>query len=387
MSDNKCFFESCSIEDEAPTIQCRGYCRRLYHQVCIGLPRAWQSSSLSKIVKKNYICSTCTQLPSLIESIDDSWSKKFKDLECKIDDIFDKCMKKISANNDTFTEISSQLSSINNELSIRTNEDVKVNVEIDASCFKAELSDMKESINKISDKISCGKTPKTLKFNEDPHESKGGWRLLGNKKVYRNDWTEYDAKERRRTEQQKKSSKARMRKKKMTKKYATQRNFDINIRSANRHRRENTTSTDKGRHRPSLNSTLEKQMPSPVRKAIRNYQHKYNNFVSGGVYLDGKETVSNGAMNNVKTVQHGVRFPNFSMNNVSNSHHTHSNDNWCRSKNNNKNKNVGHELNCKCRSENNNKKKNVGHELNCNCQNFCLRTRNISCYNDSDTLF
>lgn len=129
------------------------------------------------------------------------------------------------------------------------------------SSLEAELSNVLSSKKTDSSKI----TPKT----------NDGWRYLGTRKVWKADWSQYDAKLLRREEQEKNAEKARKRKKLNKNKLSTQSNRTRNSNAEKRHSNKNSININNNRNNSSNRNTFcRPEMQSSSSRGFNNQQCK-----------------------------------------------------------------------------------------------------------------
>lgn len=246
MYSNKfCDAVGCSIEDDKDIrITCRGYCKGLFHSCCISIPRAWQASSLRKVIMTNYICDKCICMPDMILQFDEIWSQKFHDLRMEVNRMHDHSTKMVEDNTRAFNELSESM-----KLDCPT---------------QATLEDVQKKVDAINMdvKVLLVSVP-TSNFSRDQNVDKShsnierdtdNWRTLGNKRVWKASWVVHDGRKDKKRKQRR-ERRRRSRKQDKSNTVGVINNQDPNCNS--------------------LQNSLIHQMPPTVQKGMRNYMLKY----------------------------------------------------------------------------------------------------------------
>jgi hypothetical protein len=190
---------SCSYNlksDVELKITCKGYCKGEYHGCCAGFPRIWSVSqtTLTKFMLEHFICQQCKDLPSIISKFDELWTRKFDFLFHKVEEINHMTTKKIMQNDEAFVEISGHLHSVSKSLY-----DIE---ELHKNTSKKNFENT--LLNELNTKsIGCQtdppKTPSLLPVapaasssTSQCNSNKTEWRVIGEKKIWKADWSSYD---------------------------------------------------------------------------------------------------------------------------------------------------------------------------------------------------
>lgn len=342
----KCDSKNCSNFDiKEKIIKCNGLCNKSYHGICIGLPRCWSESRLTEMILNNFICDECipflanTQrillthekaLTTINEKINilsnavnsticenkDTFVLLTKEFQCyrRSYDSLDASIKRIVSENKQYVELSEKIFTsmcksmsdiIESKVCSKLNS-LATNIESISStstqCNKGSSGKLIASCNTTTEEkvVSLNTTVKTCETLEN--EMSSGWRLIGNVRRWKADWSDYDQKLKNRKQQEKMHQRASLRKKKLRKQQeiSTSKNSSstspTNL-DSQLHKKSVFNRNDSKRksfmvkNKPTDDSFTEK-MPIAVQENIRKYKEKYSNYVSGGIFQVGGSSKS-----------------------------------------------------------------------------------------------
>jgi hypothetical protein len=183
-SSKKCNSPFCTVTstiDESASIKCHGYCKGVFHACCIGLPRQFSTvTAISKFLSTHFICDACQAVKDIIFKIDEVWTLKFKTLTDKLDNMQDTTRNQLKSNENAFIELSGNVESFSRTIT-DLDELHKTKIPFEISLM-SEMAPIKQS--------AATQTDNNVSFAVN--EINDGWRTINGKKIWKQDWTDYD---------------------------------------------------------------------------------------------------------------------------------------------------------------------------------------------------
>jgi hypothetical protein len=185
------------ISDDEAKIKCGGYCNGEFHGCCVGLPRKWNvtSTNLTRFVSNHFICSSCQALPDVVIKIDEIWTTKFNELTDKLTELNNSTIKRLKTNESAFKELSDNVEQFSRNL-----DDIDQHQKLSLFQRPGDTSLMLDLTSKRTRTYST-QTDEPISTTDNPvalagyNEILGGeWRFINSKRVWKKNWTDFDAK-------------------------------------------------------------------------------------------------------------------------------------------------------------------------------------------------
>jgi len=321
----KCDAVCCSnYEKKVILIECRGFCNKAYHGVCVGMPRNWSESRLKDAIETNYICDSCVTSGDIVKNVSKDFINQMNSLHAKSEETvtrnstcFEELTKEYAAYQQAFVKLDETVKSLETKQQTITDALAKLESSINSmqanSKVAANLNNdaTETSVQDPVPSTSKGLTTHTLlemlessKKNELSREKKTpplptcGWRTIRNNKIWKNDWSDIE----RMMEIRQYNQKLKLNKKDCTRKgVVNQMEFNPSGFRYN--------SSEK-----SINHNNKRRSPKKKRK-VRKQQKKYN-LNKNPMDIDDLDAIINDFHNatrdNNTMFKKAVRFPRFS---------------------------------------------------------------------------
>jgi hypothetical protein len=206
----KCSAKNCSVivnTDNENQLKCGGYCKGSYHGCCVGLPRTMSTatSSLTKFIHEHFICDTCKNVPDIMIKIDDLWTAKFDDLRHNIAEMNNLTLNSIQTNELAFKELSNNVESFSKTLSVLEKNQTFISV--------TQQRPETDGHSNTNETISAHTASNATQTSADDLIV-SWWRVIDAKRIWKQDWTDFDRRLAARQAQEKKQRKMTNKKKK-----------------------------------------------------------------------------------------------------------------------------------------------------------------------------